>query len=309
MARSQTQSELIRCYYELTRIKISHLSEEALKSLEEAYIASLQPKNKPIVKPQQVIPTQQKPLQPKLSSEEEAHRERTNRLVDMTSKGRLEVLQSFWEKYKATDFGNSVNFIIEDWAEEGAGMTLLMIAAQSDQEQVVKWLLEEQRADPTVTTGAPTPDHSLDDMDDQEATAKSRGKTAYDLATSKPVRNLFRRLAHDYPDWHDWIGQAHVPSGLSQEKELEQEKKKADRRRGLRERAKEREAKRPTVAQVPEAVETAPEVPAAPISGPQKLGGGRAGGETSLAGLTPEMRMRIERERRARAAEARMMKS
>jgi len=41
-----------------------------------------------------------------------------------------------------------------------------------------------------------------------------------------------------------------------------------------------------------------------PSTGPQKLGG-RSGGQGDINGLTPEMRMKIERERRARAAETR----
>jgi hypothetical protein len=53
-----------------------------------------------------------------------------------------------------------------------------------------------------------------------------------------------------------------------------------------------------------------PPVAEAPVggkTGPQKLGG-KIGGEGNLAGMTPEMRMRVERERRARAAEARFAK-
>lgn len=42
----QTQSELLRCLLELTRVKVSHLTEEALRAQDEAYLASL-PKPKP----------------------------------------------------------------------------------------------------------------------------------------------------------------------------------------------------------------------------------------------------------------------
>jgi len=42
-----------------------------------------------------------------------------------------------------------------------------------------------------------------------------------------------------------------------------------------------------------------------PESGPRKLGG-RSGAQQDVNGLNPEMRMKIERERRARAAEARL---
>ena len=302
-------SELFRCYHELTRVKISHLSDETIQALEEAYIASLQPKTRPVPSQSQTPqPVKEKETKPKLSAEEESRRERRNRLIDMVRKGRLEPLQAFWEKHSGT-FGG-VDEVVEEWADEGKGMTLLMIASQAGQEDVTRWLLEDLRADPTLPLGGSGTAEEIPEADETDGTStptKGRGRTAYDLTSSKPVRTVFRRLAHDHPEWHDWIGRAHVPSGLSEEKEQEQEKKKADRRKGMREKAKEREAKRPIAeSAVPEPAAPAP-TPAKPLTGPQKLGGGRPGGDTSgLAGLTPEMRQRIERERRARAAEARL---
>ncbi len=243
----------------------------------------------------------------KLAPEEEAYRDRRRRLVDMVRKGRLEPLAALWSKLAAA-FGG-VDARMEEWLEDGAGLTLLMIAAQAGQEGVVRWLLDAQRADPTVALenvkravgngdGAETPVNG--------ATAAVSRRTAYDFASTKEVRSVFRRMAHDQPALWDWIGAAHVPSGLSEEQEQEQERKKADRRKGLREKAKEREAKRAAENPVPEAVpEVAPQV--AVGKGPQRLGGGKAGGaEGGLVGLTPEMRAKIERERRARAAEARL---
>jgi len=129
------------------------------------------------------------------------------------------------------------------------------------------------------------------------------------LFRSKPVRNVFRRLAHKQPDLWDWK-EAHVPSGLSEEKEEEENKKKAERRKGLREKMREKEKARAAVEEeeeVPEPVQAAVPTPSGNGGGPQKLGG-RIGGEGNLAGMTPEMRMKIERERRARAAEARFAK-
>lgn len=283
--RRPTLSELLRCFSELTRVKVSHLSEEAIRALEEAYIASLQPKTRPtpVAAPQPVVV---KESAPKLSPEEEARLDRKHRLVDMVRKGRMEPLPRFWERHYE-EFGG-VDALIDEGED---GQTMLMIAAESGQEDVVRWLLETLRANPTIVD-------------------RSGGnKTAYDLASTKGVRNIFRRLAHDHPDWYDWIGAGHVPSGLSEEKEAEQDKKRADRRKGLKEKAKEREAKRAESA--PKVVEEVPTP--SPIlsavaqvrSGPQKLGGGTPG-QQQMAGLTPEMRQRIERERRARAAEARL---
>ncbi len=227
----------------------------------------------------------------------------------MIRKSRLEALEAFWAKHGERLGG--VDARMEEWVEDGTrGLTVLMVASQAGQEGVVKWLLEEKRADPTLPVGMATIDQEegKPDVDDTSMTVKSTGnkRTAYDLASSKEVRNTFRRLAFDHPEWHDWLVAGHVPSGLSEEKEQEQEKRKMDRRKGLKEKAKEREAKKASEAPVVEEVAAVPESPKS-TSGPQKLGGSRpGGGENGLAGLTPEMRAKIERERRARAAEARL---
>lgn len=304
----QTLSELIRCWHELTRVKITHLSEDAIKALEEAYIASLQPKTRPIPVVQTPTPKPVKDAPPKLSAEEESHREKRRRVVDMVKKGRMEPLAAFWTKYGESLGG--VDARAEAWVEDVPGQTLLMVASQAGQEEVVKWLLEEQKADPTVTFSTDTPaETSTEEGAEEDAKLVTRGgRTAYDFASSKNVRNAFRRLAHDHPEWYDWIGAGHVPSGLSEEKEQEQDKKRADRRKGLKEKAKEREAKRAAEQEALPVQEVVPEAVTPPMAkkGPQKLGGGVPGSDTGLAGLTPEMRARIERERRARAAEARM---
>jgi hypothetical protein len=275
--RRPTQQELLRCWHELTRVKVSHLSEEALQAQDDAYIASLQPKRQAVAKPTPAPVRAPAPAAPKLSPEEEAKADRQKRLTDMIKKGRLDALRDFLTKY----------------ADE-VTPAALGAASASGNEEVVKYLLAEARLDPTAVLDG--------------------GKRAYDLAPSKGVRNVFRRVAHDHPDLWDWAA-AHVPSGLSEEAAAEQGAKKAERRRGLRD--KMREGQKARAEAEAEAENKEAEAAAAndgrsafanlgvpSSSGPQKLGG-RPGGEGSLAGLSPEMRMQIERERRARAAEAR----
>lgn len=243
------------------------MSEAALKELDDAYIATLQPR-KQFVKPRPT-PTLalSSPVVPRLSPEEEARRDRQRRLAEMISKGRLDALKPFWEKFHS-EFDHSV----------------LGTAASSGQENVIQWLLEDAKIDPTTS-----PD----------------GKKAYDLCFTRGARNVFRRVAYDHPEMWDWAA-AHVPSGLSEEKEAEQEMKKAERRKGLRVKMKEREKVRSEVeVDEPEPEVKHAQVPVGPTSGPQKLGG-RLGGEGGLSGLSAEMRQQIERERRARAAEARL---
>lgn len=205
----------------------------------------------------------------------------------MIRKGRLEALRPFWQKHSGEFTDPAV----------AVGVSPLGIAALAGQDDILRFMLEEARLDPTLSV------------------SESDTRKPYDLATSKGTRNVFRRVRHEHENWHDWAA-AHVPVGLSEEAEAAQDAKKTERRKGLRDKMKEREKARAAAAADAEEAEPIP-VPAvnsAPSSvlgsvglGPQKLGG--KGAEGSLAGLTPEMRMKIERERRARAAEARFAKA
>jgi hypothetical protein len=252
------------------------LSEDALQAQDDAYIASLQPKRQAVAKPVAVPTPTPAPAAPKLSPEEEAAADRQRRLADMIKKGRLDALRPFVTKYRAEITPSA-----------------LALAASAGQEDILHYLLVDARLDPT---------ESVD------------GKKPYDVSASKAIRTAFRRVAHDHPDLCDWAA-AHVPSGLSEEAAAEQSTKKADRRRGLRDKMRESQKARADADAESAAAEAAaeaarPRPPAAGFAnlgvptGPQRLGG-RPGAETGLAGLSPEMRMQIERERRARAAEAR----
>ncbi|KAK7445404.1 hypothetical protein VKT23_014821 [Stygiomarasmius scandens] len=309
--RRPTQSELSRCLLELTKVKVSHLTEEVLRAQDEAYLASL-PKPKP---PPSTAPApdleQDKPKPVKLTKEEEILREKWSRLLEMVSKGRLEPLKVFWERESKNLGGVDVH--IPEWTGERRS-TLLQLAAFSGHEEIVEWLLEDQKADPTIAAPKHAnmeadADSKEDDTNETDDIPRQSGQTAYELSKTRPVRDAFRRCAAAHPDWWDWFGAARVPSALSkemEEKRDERDEKKKARRKGLKDKVKEREAKEkeksPHLAQEP-AVTALPI--STPSSGSQKLGGG-SGDTGGLAGLTPEMRARIERERRARAAEARL---
>lgn len=318
--RRPTQAELMRCLVELTRVKVSHLTEDALRALDESQLASLpKPKAAAPKTPALEKPIREKPVA--LSKEEEAIRDKWRRVIDMVAKGRIDPLQSFWER--KPDF-ISVDATIPEWAQaqETRGLcTLLQVASAAGQEAVARWLLEDLRADPTVsipsgaTAASAVPTAS--DSESESARPAGQDRKAYDVAGNRSTRNVFRRAAFAHPDWYDWKGAACVPSVLSPEMEAERDKKKNARRTGLRDKLREREKAREEQARAEEAA--AKEIAArekeaaaraklnAPSTGPQKLGGaGTPSGTNGMAGLTPEMRARIERERRARAAEARL---
>ncbi|KZV96390.1 hypothetical protein EXIGLDRAFT_609271 [Exidia glandulosa HHB12029] len=303
--RRPTQAEITRCINELTYVKTSHLTEDALRAQEEAYLASLpKPKPQPVITP--ATPAIPKPAAPKLSPEEEALRDRWRRVLEMVQKGRLEPLQAFWTR-DAANLGG-VDAILPPWIGERSS-TLLQLAARAGQEEVVRWLLEDQHADPTIPLDA-------DDIDDAPAPeedgytsdappTKSGRRTAYDVAANKGVRNVFRRCAWAHPDWWDWHGTARVGSALSPEMEEGRDDKKKARRKGLKDKMREREARAPTPEPEPAPPPPKPTKKEEPTTGPRKLGGA-SGAQDGVAGLSAEMRARVERERRARAAEARM---
>ena len=329
--RRPTQSELLRCLLELTQVKISHLTEEALRAQDEEYFASL-PKPKPAPPSSAATQQQKSDVKPKLSPEELLHLQakqelvsRWERALDMVTKGRVDALSAFLAKSDPLDGG--INARSPDGIPDTIqGETLLMFSARKGQEEVVRWLLEDARADPTIdvaraTPGASAREAGADEEDDDMASRPISGgtrRTAYDFARTRAVRNIFRRCAAEHPDWWDWLGVergARVPSILSREMEEGRDEKKKARRKGLKDKIREREAlqkEKDREAEGKMQMEPAKPVPQ-PVfqqvkeDGPRRLGGSSASQETVL-GITPEMRVRIERERRARAAEARMRK-
>jgi len=199
--------------------------------------------------------------------------------------------------------GEQVDTRVPKVAGEHQGQTILQVAASLGQDEVVQWLLEQKNADPTIDVPS---EASIIDPDD---VASSKRRTAYDLASTKEVRNVFRRCAGSYPDKWDWFGAGRVPSVLTSNQEEQRDEKKKTRRKGLKDKIKEREVRQPTTPEP----EPEPEVETKNMvgafhedkAGPRKLGG-IAGDNNAVLGLTPEMRAKLERERRARAAEARM---
>lgn len=309
--RRPTQSELSRCLLELTRVKISHLTEEALREQDEAYLASL-PKPKPAAPLPPEAPTKPKETVPRLSPEEQQLRDKWSRLLEIIHKGRLDPLKGFWAK-EGENLGG-VDTPVPAWTGE-KGATLLQIAAHAGQEEVTRWLLEDLHANPAidVPTDTVVDAREFDEEDPMVPSSSGSRRTAYDLARTREVRNVFRRCAAAHPDWWDWLGTekggARVPSVLTKEMEEGREEKKKVRRKGLKDRIKERQEKETSRAPSP-TPEPEPPQPQRiqkeePNTGPRRLGG-NSGASEGVLGLTPEMRAKIERERRARAAEARL---
>ncbi|BGP26763.1 C2H2 finger and ankyrin domain protein [Rhodotorula toruloides] len=321
-----TLSELGRCWAELTRVKVGHLTRDELEALDREYLKSIAPPP-PVAAKKDERKEKDKEEKvddvPKLTKKEELVRDRWTRLVEMVRKGRLDSTLTFLSKYGdelALSPSPSPSPSADDWwgvlpewmPESRASPTLLHLAAAAGQPALVRLFL-----DPPFNACPypyPPPDPS------SPPCAASTSKAAYDLSTNRPTRNEFRFASHREPTKWDWSRTGRVPSALDEEVERERERREEEKRTRLREREREREREKEKEREEREerrreeedgmrdkAIELAASS-AAGASGPKRLGGGppQPVRERERAGLTEEQRIRVMREERARAAEARL---
>ncbi|GJJ76190.1 hypothetical protein EMPS_08549 [Entomortierella parvispora] len=311
MTRRPTLSELKRAYQELSSVKISVLTRHALEQMEQAEQQALE---------KAIEASHAKSLKDQDASEKKSGKKENAvpsapaevlKLVELVKKGRTEALAAHLTKH-ALDPSQLLPITTSSEYDARRTPTILHLAAHHGQPQVVKLLLEKFRADPTTTTVS-----AVQQSESQESSTSSFGTssmTAYDVAKDKETRNAFRRAMALMPDTWDWVGLAHVPSALTPEMEAEQERKAKEKTRKLldaeRERKKTREANRPTTPvqnQRPGSSSASPNASSSGTFAPQSIvGKNLASASASNSHLTPELRMRLERERRAAAAEARM---
>lgn len=271
------------------------------------------PKKPPPVKPKVEQP--KAPEVPKLSKEELLDRDRWERVVDMARKGRVEALKNFIDKQMTEEQATKVDWLgrLPSWMQESkASPTLLHVAASNDQPDMVRWLLVDRRTNPTLA-------FSMTGEQSSDGNGTLPPRTAYECASSKGVRNVFRRVYADHPDWYDWQNDARVPSQLTEEMEAAQNAKENERKNKLKDKLREKAAAREKVQKEEmerakleaeqEARRREEERRMSTSTAPRRLGGAAPRAvleQTQLKGLSEEAKMRIERERRARAAEARL---
>jgi hypothetical protein len=274
--RRATQNELMRSFVELTRVKVLEVDEAAIAAAkfaaEEAARQSAAAKNKPST-----------PAPPKRTEEEETALLHTTQIQAFIRRSKLPALLSY---FKTNDL--PPDFLLYPQDANHHAPTPLHLAASQNSAPLVSGLLIKGGSNPTILNGD--------------------GKTPFDLSGDRATRDSFRVARSELGEtkW-DWES-AHVPVALSR-KEAEartaQEKKEELRKEEERRRAEEKRLK-----------EEGPKVGEEVLGKAQGRGRAAALGqvaktaqekrEEEARGLTPEMRMRLERERRARAAEARM---
>ncbi|KNE87511.1 hypothetical protein PSTG_19103 [Puccinia striiformis f. sp. tritici PST-78] len=176
-------------------------------------------------------------------------------------------------------------------------------------------MLNETSSDPTLTI----PKTSSSSLNKAHL-------TAYELSISKNTRNVFRIAMATYPDKFDWLSKAKVPSPLTLENHQLQINKSKDWNKKIKDKLKERDKIKSEneklilqnqVDSKKEELSKKQEKKATVIKHVNRLGGNGSGGSSSTpsrklnhaandTNLSEQQKLRLERERRARAAEARL---
>lgn len=271
--RRATQAELMRAFVELTRVKVSQIDEAALAV---AAAAAAQSSAEAQAASQPKITT---PAKPKPSKEEEEAILHTSQLQSLIRRFKAPALLS----YLTSNF-LSPNYPFHPPSSRANhhAPTPLHLASSSSSHMIVLALLTKAGADPTLPNGD--------------------GKFPFDLSGDRATRDAFRVARSELGEgkWN-WDA-AHVPSALTKadaEKRDQHGKAEADKVENERRKTEEERLKR-----------EGPVVDSTPKKGGKVLGfvpkTAEEKREEDARGMTPEMRVRVERERRARAAEERM---
>ncbi|OBT72665.1 hypothetical protein VF21_08542 [Pseudogymnoascus sp. 05NY08] len=280
--RRATQKELMRSFIELTRVKIREFDEQSLATAASGAV----PKSDTTQNSTKAPTTTTKP---KLSDEEETFILHTTQIQALIRRSRLPALLSY---LKSNSLDADFRFFPPDAPQNFHTPTPLHFAASLNNPVMVTGLLVKAHANPEALN--------------------SEGKPPFDLAGDRSTRDAFRlarsRLATVSPPvtW-DWE-KSHVPSPLTDwdvetrraEESLGRRQEEEDRRKAETERLKN---EGPKVAESGPLGKSASMGRALAMEAARKTAQEKR--EEESRGLTPEMRMKLDRERRARAAEER----
>lgn len=280
--RRATQKELMRSFIELTRVKVREFNEQSL-----AIPASDALSKTDTTRNSTTAPTAT--TKSTLSDEEETFILHTTQIQALIRRSKLPALVLY---LKTNSLDADFKFYPPDAPQNFHTPTPLHFAASLNNPVMATGLLVKAHANPE--------------------TLNSEGKPPFDLAGDRPTRDAFRlarsRLATVSPPvtW-DWE-KAHVPSPLTDaevearrtEETLGQRREEDDRRKAETERLKN---------EGPKVVESGPLGKSASMGRALAMEAARKTAqekrEEESRGLTPDMRMKLDRERRARAAEER----
>ena len=271
--RRATQAELMRAFVELTRVKVSQIDENAIATTAAA-ASQLEADRAASQAKAPVLQAKAKP-----SREEETANLHTAQLQALIRRSKAPALLSY---IMTNSLSPDFLFYPPSTQANHHAPTPLHLASSINSPAVVLALLVKAGADPSV--------------------ANEEGKPPFDLAGERGTRDAFRvarsELGEDKWDWHA----AHIPGPLSKaEADKREERERGEAGKAELERRKAEEDRLRNEATVAD-------------KGTSKAGRGLGSVEKTAEerreedgrGMTPQMRMTVERERRARAAEARL---
>lgn len=286
--RRATQSELMRCFVELTRVKIKEvdLAAEAAARTKAAEDAAAKAKAN-------LAASKQKPAEkpkPARDPETEAALHHTTQLEALIRRSKGPALASY-----ITSNALSPDFRLHppDSQTHHHASTPLHVASSLNSPALIQILLIRVGADPTVLNG--------------------EGKTAFEIAGDRGTRDAFRFCRHELGEgkW-DW-GVAQVPEALSRGEVEERAARESAEQSAVEGRRREEGLKR---VEEEEAERRKREGDRKEERFERKMGKGNMVGERQVTaeerreeegrGMNEEVRRRLERERRARAVDARM---
>ncbi|KAF7959679.1 hypothetical protein EAE96_001293 [Botrytis aclada] len=280
-----TQNELMRSFVELTRVKILEVDEEALAAKRAAILSAQQS-----LAAKKEAAAAAKPQPKKLTEEEETALLHTSQLQSLIRRSKLPALLSYFQTNSV-----SPNFHFQPEEQNYHAPTPLHLAASLNSKLLVEGLLLKGNVDPTIKNG------------DE--------KTAFELCGERSTRDAFRVCRYELPSpkGYTWEN-ANVPSGLSREeagkrdaREKEEEnKKKMEEKRIDDERLAKEEEERERERNLKGGGKFSSRGGKGKIVGAGVQATGQEKRDQEMRDMTPEMKMRVERERRARAAEERM---
>lgn len=276
--RRATQSELMRSFVELTRVKVSQVDEVALAAAATvAATAQAEADKEKAAARSKANSTAVRP-----SKEEEAAALHTNQIQALIRRSKVPaLLQYLTVNAIPTDF----HFHPPSVQANHHAPTPLHLAASNNSPPVVSALLVKAAVNPAL----PNTD----------------GKVPFELAGDRATRDAFRvaRSELGEPRW-DWAS-ARIPPPLSKEEAEKRDlREKAEAEKAEKERRMIEEEKVRREGPVVQDDTKARKFPGLKDMSVPKTAEEKR--QEEARGMTPEMRTRLERERRARAAEARM---
>lgn len=271
--RRATQAELMRGFVELTRVKVSQIDEAALA----AAAAADTEREASRANPTKVSP---KPKVSPPSKEEGEASLHTSQLQALIRRSKVPALLTY---LSTNSLPADFRFHPSTSHAHHHTPTPLHFAASINSPPVVLALLTKGNANPTITN--------------------SDGHPAFDLTGDRATRDSFRvaRSMLGEARW-DWTA-AHCPAPLSKaeaDQRGERDRVETEREEAHRRKAETEKLQRETI--MDEQSEKKPARKALGIR--EKTAEERR--EEEARGMTPELKMRLDRERRARAAEERI---